>query len=93
MLKTVNALNSLVGTLLSLVIVIALGVGAWFAYPYVAGLLKAKNDLKAQEAKIAGLTSDLEARNQQIGRLELDVAAKQQEIDRLDTAVRLLKVA
>lgn len=93
MLKTVNALNSFVGTLLSLLIVIALGAGAWFAYDnYFAGMLKAQNDLKAQEAKIAGLSMDLEARNREIGQLQLDVEAKKREIERLATAVRLLKV-
>jgi hypothetical protein len=106
-LKTVNALNSLVGTLLSLLIVLALGAGAWFAYDnYFAGKLKAENALKVQEAQIAGLSIDLEARDREIGRLdgelttsheqidrlEIDVEAKKREIERLNTAVRLLKV-
>ncbi|NQT13071.1 MAG: hypothetical protein HQ582_10005 [Planctomycetes bacterium] len=107
MLKTVNALNSFVGTLLSLVILIALGAGAWFAYDnYFAGKLKAENALKVQEAKIAGLSMDLETRDREIGRLgeelstsheqidrlEVDIEAKKREIERLNTAVRLLKV-
>jgi len=105
--KTVNAINSLLGTILSLAILTALGAGGWFAYQtYFAERLNAEKELQAREAKIAGLSQDLEARekqierldqelsdsHEQIDRLEVDLEAKQRQIERLDTAVRLLKV-
>ena len=107
MLKEINTINSVVKTVLALVILAALGAGGWFAYDnYFAEKLKAERELKAQEARIVGLSKDLEAgeleierlgdelteSHQQIDRLELDLEAKQREIERLDTAVRLLKV-
>jgi len=105
--KTVTAINNLVGTIVSLVILAALGAGGWFAYQtYFAEKLKAQKELQAREEKIAGLSKDLEAREQevkrldaelvesheQIDRLELDIEAKKRQIERLETAVRLLKV-
>ena len=107
MLKTINAVNKLAGTIVSLTILAVIGAGGWYAYQtYFAGKLRAQRELEEREAEIAGLTRDLAARtheidrlgdeltetHEQIDRLELDLEAKQREIERLDMAVRLLKV-
>lgn len=100
MLKTVNALNNLIGTILSLAIIAAIGTGGWFVYQtYFAEKLKAQRESEAQEAKIAGLSQNLLISKQQlaesaeqIDRLEVDLKAKELEIERLDTALKLLKI-
>ena len=107
MLKTINAVSNLAGTIVSLAVLAVIGAGGWYAYQtYFAGKLSAQRELEEREAKIAGLTRDLAARtheidrlgdeltetHEQIDRLELDLEAKQREIERLDMAVRLLKV-
>ena len=107
MLKTINAVNKLAGTIVSLTILAVIGAGGWYAYQtYFAGKLRAQRELEEREAEIAGLTRDLAARtheidrlgdeltetHEQIDRLELDLEAKQREIERLNMAVRLLKV-
>ena len=107
MLKTINAVNKLAGTIVSLVVLAVIGAGGWYAYQtYFAGKLRAQREMEEREAKIAGLTHDLAARtheidrlgdeltetHEQIDRLELDLEAKQRQIERLDMAVRLLKV-
>ncbi len=107
MLKTINAVNKLAGTIVSLAVLAAIGTGGWYAYQtYFADKLRAQREIEEREAKIVGLTRDLATRQQevdrlgdaltetheQIDRLELDLEAKQRQIDRLDMAVRLLKV-
>lgn len=106
-LKTLNALNNLTRTIVSLAILVVLAAGGWFAYDaYFAEKVRAARALEEREAKIAGLTQDLETRQQeirrlsneltesheQIDRLEVDLEAKRREIERLDTALRLMKV-
>jgi hypothetical protein len=76
--KTVNAIHSLVGTLLSLAILIVIGAAGWFGYQTFAQKRDAEEELQAKEAEIAALSQELEL--------------KQREILRLDTALRLLKV-
>jgi uncharacterized coiled-coil protein SlyX len=96
MLKTVSALNSLLSTALSLVIVVALAIGGWFAYKAYFGdrwaLEQSREKLEEKEKEIAVLSGDLAKRKEEIQLLNKDVAAKQREIERLDTALRLLKV-
>ncbi|MFH1265614.1 MAG: hypothetical protein ABIK89_07785 [Planctomycetota bacterium] len=93
MFKTINAINGLVGTILSLAILAALGTGGWFAYrTYFAEKLRTERELEVREAKIAGLSRDLEARERQIERLDEELIASREQIERLETAVRLLKV-
>jgi len=106
-LKTINAVNNLTGTIVSLAVLAVIGAGGWYAYQtYFGEKLRAQKALEERETKIAGLTRDLAARSheidrlgdaltethEQIDRLELDLEAKQREIERLDMAVRLLKV-
>jgi len=106
-LKTINAVNNLAGTIVSLAVLAIIGAGGWYAYQtYFADKLRAQKELEQREAKIAGLSRDLAARRQevdrlgdalaetheQIDRLELDLEAKQRQIERLDLALRLLKV-
>ena len=107
MLKTINAVNKLAGTIVSLAVLAVIGAGGWYAYQtYFAGKLRAQREIEEREAKIVGLSRDLAARtheidrlgdaltetHEQIDRLELDLEAKQRQIERLDMAVRLLKV-
>jgi hypothetical protein len=95
-LKTLNAVNTLLGTILGLVVVALIAVAGWFGYQtYYAGksaLSDAQAQLVEQEATIAGLSKDLEGKQQAIDRLNVDLQQKQREIDRLDMALRLMKV-
>ncbi len=78
-LKVLNTINSLVGAIVSLVFLAALGAGGWFAYHnFLAEKWETEKQLEAQRETIANLSKDLEA--------------KQREIERLDVALRLLKV-
>lgn len=96
MFKTFSALNSLLGTLLSLVIVTALAVGAWFAYhAYNADkweLQKAAKELQETQQEVSRLSGELALRHEEIQSLNKDLAAKKREIERLSTAIRFLKV-
>ena len=67
MFKTVNALNSLVGTVLSLAILTALATGGWFIYQgYFGERIRAQRELQAQQAKIADLTEELKNKQRQM---------------------------
>lgn len=96
MFKTFSALNSLLGTLLALVIVTALAVGAWFAYhAYNADkweLQKAAKELQETQQEVSRLNGELALRQEEIQSLNKDLAAKKREIERLSTAIRFLKV-
>ena len=79
MLKLIQALNSLLGMLLAVVLVVLLGVGGWHAYQnYYA----AKFELEAE----------LAASQEEVDRLEKDLETKRHEIARLGTALKFMKV-
>lgn len=107
MLKVIRAINTLLGTVVSLAVLAALAAGSWYAYnTFFQARWDAERALRDREAQIVTLTDDLRAKSQQldqvtaqllrsqeqIDELEKDLQAKQREIDRLSTANRLLKV-
>ncbi len=96
MFKTISALNSLLGTLLLLVIVAGLAAGAWFAYHTYYGeklaLERTAQELVQTQQEVSRLSGELAERQKEIQALNVDLAAKKREIERLSTAIRLLKV-
>ncbi len=79
MLKLIQALNSLLGMLLAVVLVVLLAAGGWYAYQnYYA----AKFELEAE----------LAASQEEVDRLEKDLETKRHEIARLGTALKFMKV-
>lgn len=96
MFKTISALNSLLGTLLALVIVAGLGFGGWFAYhAYFAdkwALRETEKELQARQQEVARLAGQLASSQEQIESMGVELKAKQKEIARLNMANRLLKV-
>lgn len=87
MLKTLNAVNTLLGTLLGLVVVGLLAVAGWLGYTsYYAGrnaLDEAKGRLAAQESAIAGLSKDVQDKQRAIERLGGQLSERQAEITQL----------
>lgn len=82
MLKTLSAVNTLLGTILALVVVGLLGAASWIGYrSYHAD----KIALDEAEAKLA-------AQDERIADLVADVEAKQRRIAQLGLALKLLKV-
>ncbi len=96
MFKTISALNSLLGTLLALLIVAALGAGGWFAYDtYFADKWELENtekELKETQQEVGRLSTQLASSRKEVETLNVDLAAKQKAIARLSMANRLLKV-
>jgi hypothetical protein len=79
--KAVNALNNLLGALVSLVILALIGVGGWLGFKtYFGGQERDALAGKVAEQKL------------QIERLESDLELTQQRLERAQTALRLLKV-
>ena len=84
-MKIFSAVNDLVGTVLSFVILAVLGTGGWF-------VVRTYLNDAARKAEVESLQHDLDASKQQVVALNEDVERKRQEIQRLDTALRLLKI-
>jgi hypothetical protein len=80
--KILAALNSLVGAVVSLVILAILGAGGW----YVA------RSYLAEKWEREAIQRDLNASKEQVAALNKDLEANRLEIQRLQTALRLLKV-
>lgn len=106
-LKLVQALNSLVGTVLALAIIGLVAAGGWFAYRnYYAAKFSLEADLAAKQEQVDRLAGQLTASRQQVNRLADDVRTKaaeivslnkdleekRKEIQRLATALKLMKV-
>mgnify|MGYP005840102525 CR=1 FL=1 len=80
--KLFAALNSLLGRVISLGILVVLGVAGWVGYRAYYGDKLALEDAVRQLAQ----------QKEQMDLLRRDLEAKQREIERLATAMRLLKV-
>jgi cell division protein FtsB len=95
--KFLEAMNRLLGTLLTLVILTLLGVGGWFGFrAYYAergALQEARANLADRDAKIDQLNKQVQQRTAEIAALNRDLQAKQKEIDRLGAVVKLLKLS
>ena len=85
MFKALKALNSFLGALVSLVLLILLAAAAWSG---ASTYWHAQHD----RDQVANLTEKLNAKDREIAGLNEEVLAKQREIARLQTALRLLKV-
>ncbi len=99
MLKLIQALNSLLGLLLTLAIATVVGVAGWFGYETYnaekwaqSRLVEQEAELEAKQRQLDRLSVDVEEKSARIVALGEDVKAKQKEIDRLATALKLLKV-
>ncbi|MCR4413383.1 MAG: hypothetical protein NUV77_13265 [Thermoguttaceae bacterium] len=77
-MKTLQAFSSLVGTVVSLVILAVLAGAAWLGYHTFYTRHSLERDLEAKQKEIVALSQELDA--------------KRREITRLETAMRLLKV-
>jgi uncharacterized coiled-coil protein SlyX len=105
-METLSTVNSFLRTILSFVVVGALGVGSWFGYNVYneneitqATLLKkdtelaeATADLKSKEEELVTKRQMIADQDVAISDLNDDVRQKQQQIERLNTAIALLKV-
>ena len=81
MLKALTAVNTLLRTLVSLILVALLAAAGWLG-------VRTVQEFKEREVMEALLAQ----REAEIGRLTEDLAAKQRQIAKLETALRLLKV-
>ena len=89
MLKTIQAMNTFLGTLLTLVVMAALGAGGWYGYQayYAEKVARRETETKLAQREIELQKLAVENRQQ-----AAQIAALNQEVQRLGTAVRLLKV-
>lgn len=86
MLKLIQALNSLLGMLLALVIVVLLIAGGWYAFHnYYA-------ERFALEEEVDRLGEELNTSRAKIDSLEEDLEKKRKEIQQLAMALKLMKV-
>jgi uncharacterized protein HemX len=105
-METLSTVNSFLRTILSFVVVGALGVGSWFGYNVYNENEITQATLLKKDAELAEATADLKSKEEElvtkrqmiadqdvaISDLNDDVRQKQQQIERLNTAIALLKV-
>jgi hypothetical protein len=103
---SVATINSLVRTLLALVVVGGVSLVSWTVYSNFVekdrqrtALIQTEQKLAATEATLTQVQDDLQSRTVELTRrlkeiqeLQLDVEAKAKQISQLDTSLRLLKV-
>jgi hypothetical protein len=87
--RIIAALNSLVGAIVSLVILAALGLAGWFV---IHSYLGEKWEREAIAAKLADREAEVEKLNRDLDASKQQIATLNKEVKRLETAVRLLKV-
>jgi hypothetical protein len=108
MMESLATVNSLLRTLLAIVVVGGLATGSWFAYSYFNSderakdarlLVKAQRDLDETKEQLGRVKSELDSKSveledrmRDIAALQVDLQKKEEEIQRLDTSLRLLKV-
>ncbi len=87
MFKLIQALNSFLGTVLALAVVVLLSAGGWIAFKtYYGGkfALEAANERLAQrQAEVAGLERDLASRTAKLEQLGGELDSTRQEVARL----------
>lgn len=88
MLKTMNAVNTLLGTVLGLAIVGLIGTGAWFGYHAYYAEQIARQDMEAQldesKAKLVSLSQEVEDKTKRISVLTEDNQQKAEQITSLE---------
>lgn len=91
MLKILTALNSLLGTVVALLILALLTIGGWVGlktyYAEKWALKETQAKLADQEAQVKTLSQDLEARQKEVLRLGADLKTSQREVGRLTETV------
>ncbi len=91
MLKILTALNSLLGTVLALIILALLGAGAWIGlktyYAEKWALKEAQAKLADQEAQVKTLSQDLTIKQEELSRLTQTVKTQATEISALNKAL------
>lgn len=94
MLKTLDSVNTLLRSLVSLAVLTLAGAGAWFGYQFFdekTAHQQAQARLAEKEVELEKLTVDVHKKAAQISTLENDLAVKTRENQRLAEAVKLLK--
>jgi hypothetical protein len=95
-LRILTALNNLVGAMVSLAVLAAIGFAGWFVVRTYLGEKWERQAIQAtlaeREAQLQKLHRELDASKEEISGLNKDLEAKRREIQRLETALRLLKV-
>ncbi len=92
-LKLIQALNSLLGMLLALIIVVLLVAGGWYAFQnYYSERFSLEAELAAKQEEVNHLAEELTSSRAEVGRLAKDVEEKRKEIQRLATALKFMKV-
>lgn len=96
MFRVINALNSLVGTILSLAILALLGVAGWIGFQTYYGekwaLQQSEQELVKTQAKIAGLSGMLQDKQGEIKRLTTQLGSQVDEINGLNKNVNQQRV-
>lgn len=104
--QTLGTINSLLRTVMGLVVMVVVAVGGWFGFRafsdtyYAEDYLQKTRDeladtrekLDESQSLLAVRTEELVRKDAQMIQLQADLEAKQQQIVKLDTALRLLKV-
>jgi len=89
--RILNALNSLVGTVLALAILALLGVAGWIGFQTYYGerfaLRKSEQQLANKEAEIAGLSDLLQGKQSEVKRLTTKLSANVEKINDLNRNV------
>jgi hypothetical protein len=102
-MESVATINSLIRTMLAVVIVGGVVFAGWYGYSYVTGqrddraeqavrLAKYERELTEANEQLNRVKSELDAKLVEIEGLHEDIKEKEKEIERLDTALRLIKV-
>ncbi len=95
MLKTLDSMNTMLRSLVSLAFLALAGAGAWFGYQFVdekAAHQQAQAKLAEKEIELQKLTLDVHKKAAQISTLQNDLELKIKENQRLAQAMKLLKV-
>ena len=87
-MDSVKTINSLVRTIIGLVILAVVTVASWYGYVLVNGNV----ELAQVQQQLQNVSQELQAKTQQVDRLQTDLQASQQRIDKLETALHLLKI-